>query len=523
MTGSDQERKTLRLELDNLPSLAFSTPVSWRFTRCRPQETDSWRDLYGCVVKYLCKKNADTVKNVLSDSEIGDLKTARKMKVPCWVRRGVYVEAGLTTDMILRRIKKMLRACDAKLSDLEIIYYVDEEKKRKHKERLDNNRSGKIVLQLRWDYVGSYKGSQPVSFCYEKRKAKAVCSWTELYVQVISILAEKFPRTIKASTSFGETRIDICKGGKNSASMLKPAPISQELVLETYGTSSQLIDRLYNALLLCKLDPNILVINFTFRDPELNLNYVGKSSYAKQGENQSGNYDAQLVRRVKFLLGKYFEDGYRLESTIDRSRLCHFYKNQYGEDMPLNGDELVSMLNSVTKPILGKIRSGNQVAFDSLMKTLFQRVSDAFVSGATCIYASELLKIYQRELAEIGIHDKDTIEKLLVEMSGNTYRMYYDRICYGRRKPDVIQEIKNCLKQAGVPQTLDELSSLLWYIPSAILEREIAGEEEIVMVAAKTYYLASSLRINADGRKQIRESIQSFFVIKPVMTELELL
>lgn len=169
-----EQSKILKMNLEKLPSLSFTEPISFRFSRCQPQEVDTWRELYGGVLKHLCQKKFAEVQTVLPDGEIGDLKASQKMKNPCWVRRGIYAETGFNADGVIRRIKEILPACQLALSDLKISYFVDEERKQAYEDRVENEKSGKKVLQLRWDYTGSYKGARPVSFRFMKHRTKQV-------------------------------------------------------------------------------------------------------------------------------------------------------------------------------------------------------------------------------------------------------------------------------------------------------------------------------------------------------------
>lgn len=135
---SEAEQQTnLKMNLEKLPSLSFTEPVSFRFSRCQPQEVDSWRDLYGGVLKHLCQKYFSSVQTALPSGEVGDIKASKKMKNPFWIRRGVYAETGLSTDVILRRIRDVLPACGLGLSDLKIVYYVDDERKQAYEERVE--------------------------------------------------------------------------------------------------------------------------------------------------------------------------------------------------------------------------------------------------------------------------------------------------------------------------------------------------------------------------------------------------
>ncbi len=517
--------KTVTMTLDKLPSLSFTEPVSFRFSRCQAQAVESWRELYGGVLKQLCQKNPEVVRTALPEDETGDLKASKKMKNPFWVRRGIYAETGLNTDTIIRRIKQVMDDCGLSYSDLKITYFVNEARKQAYEERIERERSEAKVLQLRWDYTGTYKGSRAVSFRYKNHRTKQVRSWADLYYQFISYLADEYPKVVKDGVSFGDTRTDICKAGKKKNMMQHPVPIGHNLFLETFGTSAMLIGRMYNALMMCKLEPSVLVINFVFKDPEDAIAYTGKSSKITKGaeSEEIANLDERLIRRLRFLLNKHFEDGYRLESTIDRNRLHSYYEAQYREQLPVSDEELQAVLQIIASPVGGRIMPKKQASIDNLMKTIMGTVSDTFASGATCIYTSELLKLYQNDLSQIGIHDEQSLEELVMRYSGNNYRTQYSRICYGRRKADVGSELVAFLREAGSPVPLEDLINRFWYVPAIVLERELYNAEEVVLPSARTYFSAMNLPIKNADRNQIRESLKSFLTIRQTMTEMELL
>ena len=520
-----EQRTNLKLNLEKLPSLSFTEPVSFRFSRCQAQEVDSWRDLYGGVLKHLCQRFFSSVQITLPAGEVGDIKASKKMKSPSWIRRGVYAETGLSTEVILRRIKDVLPACGLGISDLKIVYYVDEERKQIYEKRLEREKARPKVLQLRWDYIGSYKGARPLSFRFKNHRTKRVMSWSDLYVQFVTFLADEYPRVIKDGTSFGDTRVDIAKTGKKKKAMHHPARIGHNLFVETFGSSSALIDRMYGALTLCKIDPAALVISFTFPDADRTFEYLGEGSQAGAGLGSEtiAALDGCLIRRLRFLLGKYFEDGYRLDSAIDRKRLLSYYEEQYKEPLSVKEEELRAAMLTIANPIGGRISPQKQNAVSSLMKELMTTINETFSAGASCIYTSELMKLYQNEIEQSGIHDYKSLEELIMRDSGNVYQIKYNRICYGRRKADVRAEISNYLQQCGCPQALEVIIKQFWYIPPAVVERELSNADEIVSPAAKTYYSALNLPIKNAERNLIQESIRSFLAIQPSMTEIELL
>ena len=521
----EQEQKTYKLNLEKVPSLSFTEPVSFRFSRCQLQNVDSWKSLYGEALKHLCQKNYEDVLSALPEGEIGDLKASKKMKSPYWVRRGVYAETGINAEGVIKRIKEVLVACGIKLSDLKITYYIDEERKQAYEERLECEKSGPKILQLRWDYTGSYKGARPVSFRFKNHRTKQVKSWADLYVQVISYLADDYPRIIKDGVSFGDTRVDVSKAGKKKNAMYHPVRIGHNLFVETYGTSSNLIDRMHNALSLCKVDPSALVISFNFKDVDKTFEYLGKTSRVGAGLKSEAieNLDGRLVRRLRFLVNKFFENGYRIDSAIDRSRLYTYYEEQYKEPLNAGEEELRVTLLTIANPVGGRIMPKAQASLSKLMKSILELLTNTFEAGATCVYTSELLKLFSEELASNGVHDDKSLEELILNNSGSVYRIRHNRICYGRRKADVESEMINYLKECGTPQTIEEIAGKFWYIAQPVLERELANSNAIVSPTGRTYYCAQTLPIKSSERGLIKESLRSFFSIRQTMTEIELL
>ena len=521
----EQWQKSYNLNLEKLPSFSFTEPISFRFSRCQPQTIESWKDLYGGVLKHLAQKCFERIQTAIPTGEIGDLKASKKMKAPYWIRRGVYVETGLNTETIIKRIKDVLAASGLKSSDLKIIYYIDEERKQAYEERIEREKSGQKILQLRWDYTGSYKGARPISFRFKNHRTKPVKSWSDLYIQFISFLADDYPRIIKDGVSFGDTRIDVCKAGKKKNAMQHPVRIGHNLFVETFGTSSMLIDRMYSALSLCKVDPSALIINFIFKDVDKSFEYLGKTSRVGTGIESEAieKIDGRLVRRLRFLLNKNYENGYRLESAIDRNRLYTFYEEQYKEPLNASEEELKIALLTIANPIGGRIMPKKQATISKLMKSIMVTLADTFASGATCIYTSELMKLFNEELMANGIHDEKSLEELILNNSGNVYRIQYNRICYGRQKADVESEIIGFLRDCGVPQTIEEIAGNIWYISQPVLERELANSEVIVSPTGKTYYYALNLPIKSAERNLIKETLRSFLTIRQTMTEIEFL
>ena len=516
---SEQEQPIiLKTNLEKLPTLSYSVPVSYRFPRCQPQEADSWRGLYGGVLRHLCQNYYPQVCAALPDNEIGDLKASGKMKAPCWIRRGVYAETGLSPDVLLRRMRAVLIACDLKPSALYIEYTVDEERKRAAAEAREKAYSEPWVLHLDWEHIGPYTGSIPVSYRYKSQRAVGVSTWGQLYIAVISTLAQEYPRVMKSGVSLdGGKTIGLWETGKPRNPLAHPRPIREKLCAEELQSASKVIDSLDFALTLCGVERSALDIRFTFPDVERCLAYSGK-------KKESGvRPDAQIIKRIRRLLEEHFEDGYRIASGIDRGRLLTFYEERYHEPLPLGPEELGAALQSIARPVDGKIRMRVQEKMEALCGEIMARIDGAFEAGATCVYSSVFLTLFRGELAECGVGDERTFREMLSDSFGNRYKLRGSLICRGRREPDTAAELRNWFLDQGGLAAAEDLAIPFWYVPQAVLWRELRKMEELIYVGDNVWFYAPYLPISAEEGKQIRADLKEFFSQRQQMKELELL
>ena len=135
MSTSRPTSPFLILNLKKPESLSFSVPLSFRFYRHSKTKVETWKELYGGVMRFLCQKNSSLItKDVLDNSpllgDIGDLKSSKTMKNPYFIKRGLYLETGISTDIMIRKIRNAMQYCGMDLTYLQIEYYIDEERKK---------------------------------------------------------------------------------------------------------------------------------------------------------------------------------------------------------------------------------------------------------------------------------------------------------------------------------------------------------------------------------------------------------
>lgn len=524
----DKEIKTYQIDFEKNQSMAFTSPLAYRFYRKQERQVDNWRDLYVAVLSDLARSFADKFSlsdsiSILPQGEIGDLKQSQKMKKPVSVRRGIYVETDLNTETLLRRIRSILDECNLPYTHLSITYFVDEERKAQYQQMRMDAANRPKVYALDWNVQAAYTGSSPVSYRYKTKNTKQIASWYDIYVQLITDLLAEYPKKIKHGVSVGGRRsYDICDATKKH-NMRRPQNIGNGLVLETFGTPAILIDRMYHFLALCKVDPSRIVIKFGFDDKQRESEYLEQLPGQIGLSSNSTNIDGKVARRCKNILRKQFENGFRLKSSIDMNRLRESYQRSYKEDLPADED-VIAILHSINKPMDGRIYADRSEEQDDLIEVILQDIDDTFSSGATCIYLQSILDRHQMQVHEhLKIYTTDALAELIISTATKAYTVKRNYLCFGRRKPDADGEIVSVLQKNSTPITAADVAANFWYIPKEKVNQVLISTDSIVNVQQDYYYYAPNLPVGRSDKARIRENLKTLLAIQDSLTEIELL
>ncbi len=518
----EKEIKTYQIDFEKNQSMAFSSPLAYRFYRKQERQVENWRELYVSVFSELVRSFADCI-SILPKDEIGDLKQSKKMKKPVSIRRGIYIETDLNTETILRRIRSILDECNLPYTHLSITYFVDEERKAQYQQMRMDAASKPKVYVLDWNVRAAYTGSSPVSYRYKTKNTKQIASWYDIYVQLIIDLMAEYPKKIKHGVSVGSRRsYDICDTTKKH-SMRRPKNIGNGLVLETFGTPAILIDRMYHFLILCKVDPSRIVIRFGFDDKQRESEYLEQLPGQTGVSSISTNVDGKVARRCKGILRKQFESGFRLKSSIDMNRLRESYQRSYKENLPADED-VIAILHSINKPMDGRIYADRSEEQDDLMEVILQDIDDTFASGATCIYLQAILDRHQMQIHEyLKIYTTDALAELIISTATKAYTVKRNYLCFGRRKPDADGEVISVLQKNRMPITAADVAASFWYIPKEKVNQVLISTDSIVNVQQDQYYYAPNLPLSRSDKARIRENLKALLAIQDFLTEIELL
>lgn len=524
----DREIKIYQIDFEKIQSMPFTTPISYRFYHKQEKKVSNWRELYILVLTDLARLYSDKFAftdniSILPREEIGDLKASKKMKKPVSIRRGIYVETDLNTETIVRRIRNVLSECLVPYNHLLISYVIDEERKIRYRQiRMDAADKPKIYI-LDWNVQATYTGASPVSYRYKNKNTRQCNSWYDIYVQLLIDLMVEYPKKIKHGISVGGRRsYDVCDVMKKH-NMRRPRNIGNNLVLETFGTPTNLIDRMYHFLNLCKVDPSQIIIKFNFEDKQREQEYLEQLPGQEIYKQNNVCIDSKVVRRCKTILRKQFENGFRLNSSIDINRLRQFYQKSYKVELP-SDEDIIATLRSINTPIEGRIYADCSSEQDELIETILKDIDETFSGGATCIYLQSVLDKYQIQINEyLKIYTTDSLAELIITIATKAYSVKRNCLCFGRRKSEPEVEIASIIQKSNMPITVADIAAQLWYIPKEKINQVLTISDAIVNVQQEHYYYAPNLPIKRSEKVKIRENLKALLTVQYTLTEIELL
>lgn len=243
-------------------------------------------------------------------------------------------------------------------------------------------------------------------------------------------------------------------------------------------------------------------------DPERDLEALRLYIQFRKG-GSSNELDDEIVERYSSTLRDRFENGFRIDSMIDRKRFKLYYSEIYGEDVPESDEEIVSVMEQI-----GTLRDGRVYLHDGdnqkdLLDDVQADIAKAFRQGASCVYFSCVLEKYRTPLAsQLQIYTEESLSDRLFETCGRLYnrRKNYFYLAY---EPNPAFDVQLALEQSLIPTTLEDLQESLWFLPVEQIKKGIYQNKNTVTVAKETYFYAPNFPTSPQELNQISELIHA--------------
>lgn len=265
------------------------------------------------------------------------------------------------------------------------------------------------------------------------------------------------------------------------------------------------------------------------------IEYINKSTIMLEDESSSdeitegrisvnyANVDSEMDLRLSTILTDSYENGFKINSAIDKGRFFVYFKEKFGEELEISGEELVLKLikiGSVRENRIYVKQDDEQIEF---IKGIFESVKSVLESGASCVSEDSVYNKYEIELADkFHIYDADELGNLLLSISHGKLRKKRTFLCLKNIQSDLKQDVLTVLKKSPIPINYDDIQRVMWYVPIDKVKQVMVNIESIAYVAPETYFYAPNLPISSEELTNIKILICKFLETKNHMTDVEL-
>ena len=196
-----------------------------------------------------------------------------------------------------------------------------------------------------------------------------------------------------------------------------------------------------------------------------------------------------VLIRYKELLDKYFQKGFRMESSLDMKKLRRFYQEQYGTELS-DEDVLVCQdISSVTILHDGKAYLPDSMLSQEKKEKLLQYIEDRFSSGCDAIYYGALFTEFEETFQGERIYTPEMLKTYLSYINKGNYvlqRSYLAKDYTVQMNPE--DDIREYLKEAAGPVEVERLAAELSYIPEQKIKFALSTNNDFIWNATGEYF-----------------------------------
>ena len=230
-----------------------------------------------------------------------------------------------------------------------------------------------------------------------------------------------------------------------------------------------------------------------------------------------------VLIRYKELLDKFFQKGFRMESSLDMKKLRKFYQEQYGTELS-DEDALVCQdISSVTILHEGKAYLPDSMLSQEKKEKLLQYIEDKFVSGCDAIYYSALFSEFEEAFQGERIYTPEMLKTYLSYINKGNYvlqRSYLAKDYTVQMNPE--DDIREYLKEAAGPVEVERLAAELSYIPEQKIKFALSTNNDFIWNTTGEYFYEDCVHFSNSELEWISQFIMDGIEERDFVTGNEL-
>lgn len=379
--------------------------------------------------------------------------------------------------------------------------------------------------------------TKPVFASYFEEEIEGITSWKRLYVNVFKKLYEDYDVVIPINQSFhgGNGRFDFCTI-ENKEAMTYPIRIVDGKYLETNLSATNIVRKLKCLLDICLVDEENLIIKYVIKRWEKsseetkesnkwenkNLTYKKADTIDKRSIVDSV-HEAKLDLFRQILREKY-PKGYRLNSTIERTRFKRYWQEIYGNEIAFNDEKIDKYLRQCGIVYDGKVHHPDNIISDDTKEKLFSYIEQCFQDGKSAIYYDAIYNKFYDDFLDSYINNASMLHAYLAYVNKGKYFLHKDFLSQkASSNADLFFEVRDYFIEQARPVKESELISTFSNISEKKLYEILRDHDEFINNGQGEYFYITLLALTDDELQGIDEMIQGKISVYQFMTSNELL
>lgn len=469
-----------------IDSMAFSKPVSLSYFGEVKQE-DSWKSLYVDACKFLLEDYPDVFVRLSKESIHGSGKTwlvdeehLHLLAVPKKIEEGLFVETNRNASDLVKNLKWILDECSVDYENVVITYTGKEEKQTAPVSEPETTFTSSRKQYYRQDKEDFYRWLQD-----DQHMAEGSC---RSYVSAIRS-AERFAE----EHSFASHKLYTVDSTEAKATA---DALFANLEFIQYNNDQHNRFRAAITKLL------------TF----YGSNWSPTGTAPRQSEPRPVKSLEVSIDLTPYstILVEHFPKGYRLESALDMKRLRRYYEELTGTALDLDQAQVESAIRVCGIVYDGRLYMPQNMLSEEMKEQILSFIDRCFEEGRSAVYYEAIFREFSEELLDHNIYNAEMLKAYLAHYVSERYyigRSYLSKEV--RTEVDPVDEVRQCLKQYGVPVQVEELCNSLSHITEDRVRFILGSNGEFVRNSKGEYFHADSLDLTEEEIENIAAIIDS--------------
>lgn len=252
---------------------------------------------------------------------------------------------------------------------------------------------------------------------------------------------------------------------------------------------------------------------------------IKENEELKKSDDKAVNYNTSgNEKHFKRVLSERFIKGFRLGSAIDMKKFRRFYEEI--NNQPINKDDISieHIIRNCGIIYENKVFLPENMLCEDVKNRLFKYIDDTFESGKMSIYYEALFQEFSDDFFSGLIYNSDMLRSYLDFYCGEMYIIGKNQISKKTSKlVDPINEVRNCLKNQGLPMKLESIYISLPHLPRSNIDAILRDNTEFVRNSKGEYFHADTIQISENDLENIANLIDENIYLHNYVSGTELI